>query len=559
MGEALCLKGLYRVSAGTIYLEFIKRWYWLIVLGVVAAIGATYLVLDDQEPLYRSTATVQVGRTIDQSSPTQDDLAIADRLVPAYGEIARRDLVLEEVIDALDLNTSADGLRSRLLVEAVPRTQLIDIHVLDSDPEVAAAVANEVARQVLLQSPDENIDSETQSFIRDQLADLQVRITDTQAEAGELENEIASMASATDIFDAQQRLSILNAQVETWQETYASLLTQLEPSNSNIVRVVGEAVPASSPVSTPTLMYYGLATVFGLGLSSLVSLGLHTFDRKVQRADDLQRLAGRVPIITIPRYKGEHSLVSQESPESDAASAYRVLRNMIETKSNPSAARTTLAITSSQTGEGKTTTTANLGIALANSGHFVILVDANVRNPELDERFGITAEYGFCDLLQNMPLNQCIQPTTNPNLWIVGAGGIPDNYTDLLATASLGATVDHLTWNADYVIFDTPALEQEHETQLLAKHLDGALVVAESHRVSRGEVEEALEVLELAGVQVHSMVLNKSRSAWWSQLSKYLSRDRRLEQRARARREARQKFLGDRRPVESSQSQSVAD
>lgn len=532
-------KGRIHLESASIYLEFVRRWYWLFALGIVASLIATNVALGDREALYRSTATIQVGRTLEERNPSQDDLAIADRLIPAYGELARRDPILRAAIETLGIERSPDQIRSALLVDVVPRTQLIDIHVLDPNPDVASAIANEIARQVVLQSPSDTVDDETQTFIKEQVADLQSKITETQTEVQELEEEIAAMTSAAEIFDAQQRLSVLNAQIETWQETYATLLAQVEPGTANFVRVVTPAVPATTPIQSSVMIYYALSLAFAVGFSALVALGLHSLDRKVKRVEDLKKLAERVPIVAIPRYHApENAPITEVNPEAEATSAYRVLRNMVEAATSEPAYRS-LVVTSSHLGEGKTTTTANLGLSLANSGHFVILVDANVRNPQLDEYFGIRPDVGFSDLLAGESVEQCIQASSHPNLWVIGAGLIPDNHPDLLATAALGPLVEQLERDADYVLFDTPAVGEEQDTPLLAQHVDGVIVVAESNRATAHDLEDTMYVLGLAGASIVAMVLNKQKTSLWTWLASHWSRDRRLKEQARRRRESR--------------------
>ena len=120
------------------YIEFLLRWYWLLALGALVALGATWYALSDREPLYRATATVQIGRAIQEKNPQQNDLAITERLVPAYAELAKRDPVLVAVADTLGIDLTPDAIRAGLLISPVPSTQLVDIQVVDADPNRAA-------------------------------------------------------------------------------------------------------------------------------------------------------------------------------------------------------------------------------------------------------------------------------------------------------------------------------------------------------------------------------------------------------------------------------------
>lgn len=531
------------MNGQNIYLDFLRRWYWLIALGMLAALIATNFALRDRQLLYQSTATVQVGRTLESTNPNQADLAIAESLLPSYSELARRDPVLNAAIEQLQLPLTADGVRARLHVTHVSGTQLIDIHVIDANPELAAALANEIARQLMLQSPSANQSDESQAFVKGQLADLQDKITQTQTEITKLEDEIPSMASASDIFEAQSRLEVLQAQVDTWQQTYASMLTQVEPSSANVVQVVNQAAPSSTPLPQRTMLYYALAAVLGAGLSALLALGLNELDQKIRDARDLRSLAQQAPVVTIPRYRMPRNggPIVLDQPFADATRSYRVLRNMVETQVRNESQHATLAVTSSRLGEGKTTTAANLGVALANSGHQVILVDANIRNPQLEELFGLVPPSGFSDLISGEELlNNVIMPTDHANLRIIGAGSIPNNFHDLLASSRNAELVKNLQSEADFVLFDTPAVTEEHETQLLAKHLDGVLLVAESQRATLSDLQETLGVLEMAGVSVATLVLNKQRVPLWRRVVGRFSIEQRMLNRASDRRRRRQ-------------------
>lgn len=516
------------------YFRFLRSWFWLIGLGIIVAAIATHLALDDRQSLYETTATLQVGRSLQNKNPSQNDLAVIDRLVPAYGEMAQRDNVLNEVIKELGLPMSAADVRARLHIVAVPRTQLIDIHVVDANPELAAMIANEIARQVVLQSPEATNDDATSQFIQSQLVDLQVKISDAQARSTALQEQILTLTNAAEVFDAQERLAVINAQIDTWQQTYATLLQRVEPSNANVIQVVSDASGTAVTVPVQTTAYYGLGIVSGAGLGTLLALSLSLIQRSIRKPDDLGVVTGDIPIVSVPRYHGgrDGSLIMLSSPDAAPASTYRILRNTIQTR-KPGEGKTTLAVTSSRIGEGKTTTAANLGVALANSGLFVILVDANLRNPELDHRFGVFSHVGFSDLLLgSCTVQSALQPTEHANVWVVGAGTVPPNYTDLLSSNRLGSLVERLSSEADVVIFDTPAIMEEQESQLLARHVDGVLLIVESGREASEEVRATIEVLQQVDAQVLTIVLNKTRESRLQTSNLPWTREARIRSRA---------------------------
>jgi non-specific protein-tyrosine kinase len=516
------------------------RWYWLLALGAIVALGATWYALSDRQPLYRATATIQIGRAIQEKNPEQNDLAITERLVPAYAELAKRDPVLVAVSETLGISLSPDEIRARLLITPVWSTQLVDIQVVDVDPTRAAAIANEIARQIALQSPNPTPEDANQTFIEQQLKDLQLKITDGQSRILTLQGDIAVMTTASEIADAQERLGTLQAQVDAWQTSYATLLASAEPSNTNIVEVVSNATAPSAPIASSDMLYYALAMVIGVGLAALMALALGLLNGVIQRAEDVEQITGNASVVTIPRYRVPrgHLPVVLAKPDSPATAAYRVLRNVLQAN-GLDRSKVSLVVTSSRSGEGKTTTVANLAVAVANTGRRVILVDANFRNPELGKLFGLSSAVGFSNLMMgDTLLDKALQRTRHPKLRVITSGSIPPNYADLLSSAPIGNIADTLATMADVVLYDTSAVVEEQEALLLAKSTTGVLVIAEARRVKAADLENTLELLRHSDVGFISVVLNKTRVRRLTTELLPWSRAARLEARARRHRSA---------------------
>jgi capsular exopolysaccharide synthesis family protein len=544
-----------------LYFRFLRSWSALILLGIVVSVIATNYSLSQREPLYRATSTIQVGRLLDDKSPSQNDLVVIERLIPAYGETAQRDPVLQATSDSLGISMSPDDIRSLMLVTAVPQTQFIDIQIVSADPMLSAAIANEVARQIVLQSPDNTPEDASPAFIQSQLEDLQVKILQAQEEAAEIDRQVLELTSAAQVFEAQERRKLLGTQIEVWQQTYATMLAAAEPAHSNVVQIASNATPPSQPIPIQTNLYYGLAIVVGGGLATILALGLSALGRNLSDPREIAALAGSAPVVSVPRYRRSRGSgpIALREPDSVATGAYRVLRNTLLVQHREQGGLA-IAVTSSKAGEGKTTTVANLGVALANSGLSVLLVDANLRNPELDQLLDVDGTVGFSDLLLGAASVESVrQPTQHPRLWVVGSGTVSDHYTDLLSSVILGAHVDDLSATADVVLFDTPAIFQEQECQLLARHVDGVVVIAEAGRVRGDDLEKTLQSLKSADATVMAIVVNKIRHRQWSTDSLPWSRNRRL--RARAEEHRKRHMREDAKPdsIDAEHIPSTAD
>jgi capsular exopolysaccharide synthesis family protein len=502
------------VTQSNEYLVFLRRWYWLLICSVILALVATNYALSQRVPLYQATSTVQIGRALDVENPQQDVIGITERLVPSYAERARRDPVLSAVAESLNLPLSAADLRARLLVTPVPSTQLIDISVVDSDPELAATIANEIARQLVLQSPAENTEDDAQVFLKAQLEDLRAKISNAQGVASRLQDEIAALTDASDITDAQQRLNAVEAQINSWQQSYAALVASDEPSTTNTVLIASEAVASYTPIPSSTITYYAFATVMAIGLSTLLALGLSQLNNSISQPEEISRFIDAVPVASIPRYRVPKGRlpITNILPMSPATSAYRQLRNVLHA-TGLTRSKVAIALTSSYRGEGKTTTSANLAITLANSGWKVILVDANLYNPELHQLFGLDLDIGLSTILSDgSSVPNALRQTDYPNLQLLTAGPIVPNYADVLTPMRFARIIEELKPQGDIILVDTPAMLQEQEAVIIARELDGVLIVAQAGRVQPVELEATLDILDRSNARTIGIVLNKVRT-----------------------------------------------
>ena len=161
------------------YAKRVLRWWWLIIICVGLAAGASYYVSSRQTPLYQTTTTLMVGQVIYKTNPTGQDFLTVERLAESYAQVAVRQPILQAAVDSLDLQMSWWQLRKRVNASPIERTQLLAITVQDNIPERAAALANEIAYQMILHSPtspENKIRQERSQFVQGQLDDLEARI-----------------------------------------------------------------------------------------------------------------------------------------------------------------------------------------------------------------------------------------------------------------------------------------------------------------------------------------------------------------------------------------------
>lgn len=194
-----------------------------------------------------------------------------------------------------------------------------------------------------------------------------------------------------------------------------------------------------------------------------------------------------------------------------AATAYKILRTQVEQRL---AAKNwnTLAVTSPVAGQGKTLTAINLSVALAREMHrTVLLVDADLRNPSVHDRFGITTSKGLIDyLLDDVPITELLVNPGIEKLVVLPAGRQVPNSSELLSSPKMANLVDELKsrYPSRIIVFDLPPLLSSDDTLAFSPFVEAVLLVLEDGKTTRGELARTMEVLN--GVHVLGTVLNRS-------------------------------------------------
>ncbi|CAM4280748.1 CpsD/CapB family tyrosine-protein kinase [Paenibacillus tarimensis] len=197
--------------------------------------------------------------------------------------------------------------------------------------------------------------------------------------------------------------------------------------------------------------------------------------------------------------------INQNSPVSEA---YKVLRTSIEF-SNLDSKTQTIMITSTKTSEGKSTTSANLAIAYAQAGKRVLLIDADMRKPTQHHIFRLSNRVGLTALLSHQAdLNDVILPVNVDNLYVLPAGAIAPNPSEMLTSKRMTALLEELRGMYDMIILDTPPLLAVTDAQIVATQCDGVLLVIDSGRVKRDSAVKAKACLDRVHAKILGVVLN---------------------------------------------------
>lgn len=199
--------------------------------------------------------------------------------------------------------------------------------------------------------------------------------------------------------------------------------------------------------------------------------------------------------------------VMEKAPKSIDAEAYRSLRSNIEYSSFDDEYRV-IVVTSSVPGEGKSTTSGNLAIALAQSGNSVLLVDCDMRKPSIHKKFKISNAAGTAELLLRKKLFEEVANKYNENLTIITAGKIPPNPSEMLASRAMTAFIEEMKKEFKYIILDTPPLQAVTDAQVLSTKADGVLLVVRAGSTKREMVLNSVDLIKKVQGKVIGTVLN---------------------------------------------------
>lgn len=343
-------------------------------------------------------------------------------------------------------------------------------------------------------------------------------------DATELANKIAVQAPAeTVLIDATVRDStprnayaIAKELGSQFPRTVAEIEKVSKNEDSPVkVTTVRDPIVSTDPVSPRPLRNVALAIPFGLLLGLLIALVRDRLDSRLRTKSDVADLTSAPLLGSIPFDKDapDHPLSLTADGHSGRAEAFRSLRTnlqFIDAAENPRV----LVISSSVPGEGKSTTAANLAMVMAESGESVCLIEGDLRRPRLLEYLGLEGGVGITDvLIGKVEARDVLQQFGRNQLWVIGAGQMPPNPSELLGSPRMKAVVDELAERFAYVVIDAPPLVPVTDAAVLAASADGAILVAGSNLVSRDHLGSALESLDRVQANVLGVVLNRAPQA----------------------------------------------
>ncbi len=352
---------------------------------------------------------------------------------------------------------------------------------------------------------------------------------------------------------AEQTLMELQREVQVNTEAYQMLMRKhqealiKEADKVQELTVVEEATAAVPRHAPGRVLRSLVGLIVGLLLGLVAAFLAETLDTSIGSIEDVEEYLG-LPVIGVvphidpeatrreiqqrsptlasdPNLEGLAALVTQFAPQSPAAEAFRSLRTNIEFSRIGKAGRTFL-FTSASPSEGKSTTVANLGVAMAQMGMKTLVWDCDLRNPSLNRIFGVPREPGFTHValgmnrlddvlhrfsevfLGRVDMQSMLTSAGLENLRILTAGALPPNPSELLASPLFTDFVVEVASRFDVILIDAPPILPVTDAVILSTRVDGVVLVYQLGRIGRAVLKRAKTHLDNVHAAIRGIVLN---------------------------------------------------
>ncbi|MDR6904813.1 capsular exopolysaccharide synthesis family protein [Agromyces sp. 3263] len=428
------------------YVRVLHKNWILIVVCLLAGVGlaAAYSLI--VTPKYQASTELYVSVRSGDAAVTGDlvqGTTFARQAVTSYVDVVDSAIVLDRVIEELQLDSTTAELAAQVVASSPLNTVLIDITVTDSDPERAAAIANATGAN---------------------LAD--VVVNDLEKPEGD------------------------------------------SPSLVKIETIQPATVPAvaSSPNVFLNLV---LGALIGLAIGIGIAVLRTVLDTRIHSLHDIAQVTDTPLLGGIALDPGakKRPLIVHSDPRNPRAESFRSLRTNLQFVNIDGSPRS-FVISSAGPGEGKSTTTANLAISLAETGAKVALVDGDLRMPKLAEYLGIEGGVGLTDvLIGRAEIVEVLQKWGRGHLYVLPAGRIPPNPSELLGSGAMARLLETLTSQFDYVLIDSPPLLLVTDAAVVSKLAGGAILVAASGSTKKQELAGAVRALESIGSRLLGIIV----------------------------------------------------
>lgn len=332
--------------------------------------------------------------------------------------------------------------------------------------------------------------------------------------------------------DRKTAVALADEIVKAFRDQERTLLDNPYAVSSSVV-VIETARASNTPVSPDYNRNMFLGGVIGAFIGLLLGFLIDFFNTRIKTEDDMDQMGGMRPLASIGPIKGSQAsqrLITLNDTHSPIAESYRMFRSHIDTFPAEKPVQT-LAVISASPHEGRSTTAANLAVAMAQTGCRVILVDTDLRQPSLHEYFSMPNDTGLTNLLaleKASPANY-LRSTGIENLRLIAGGPLSLQPSLLVGSEQFEQMVNALRSEADLIIFDTPALLSVVDATLITRVADATLLVVLSGSTRAASLRQAFAHLQRSGANILGILLagaptsRRRNSSYYTELRRRLA------------------------------------
>lgn len=367
--------------------------------------------------------------------------------------------------------------------------------------------------------------SQIRTVLKNTVASLQAQLNKLHNVIGGFDEKINALP------DTERALAGLMRSSEVTNQIYTFLLQKHEEARIakaatiGNIRIIDLAVTPKSPIKPRVRLNLLLGMVAGLLLALGMAFFLEFIDDSLKSIDEVERVI-RKPVYgiipRIPDYRKEPeaarpvsaNLVTHYSPKSPISEAFRTLRTNIHF-ADPDQQLTSLLITSAGPSEGKSTIVSNLALTFANTGRRTLLLDCDLRKPNVHNIFETQRDPGLTNvLMKESSWKDVLRETKIPNLYMIPSGPIPPNPTEMVGSQGMKDLIEQFKTEFDLILLDSPPVVAVTDAAILSVVVDATLLVVELGRSRASGVNRALDLLEKVKANLMGIITNNISSGY---------------------------------------------
>lgn len=352
-----------------------------------------------------------------------------------------------------------------------------------------------------------------------ELAERVIRQLDLEMSASTLASRVnAEVVETTSLIEIQvtdDDPQDARAIAEVTTQEFTDYITELETHGDGgqsliVAQVTDEATENRQQISPNVPLNLTVALLIGLLVGVALAIAREILDRTIRTADHVAELTD-APVLASIGYDNDirtAPLLTDLGGFAARTEAFRLLRTNLQFIDLDHQPRC-LVITSAVPGEGKTMTSTNLAVALAQTGRNTLIIDADLRRPRVASTLGLDPAIGLTTaLVGRTEIHDAIQVHEASGLHVLASGAKPPNPTEILQSKLTQDLIKRLRSSYDMVIIDAPPLLPVADASVLAKLADGVIIVVRHAKTTKDQVQEAINRLDRVGGRLYGLVVN---------------------------------------------------